>query len=164
MNTVMALKKQPTKIDEAIHRLRSVLDKVDKKEVAVGYPVGVTGLGVPEPAYDDEASIIEVALKNNYGLGVPRRAFMDLASKYMEETYKEVMDQLGPKLMRGEAELEKVLDVAGTAAAEDIRKAITQGNWLPNSQLTIVLKGSDVPLIDTMTMHNRATHLVRDKQ
>lgn len=164
MKAVMELKKQPAKTDEAIRRLSSILNTVDKKEVAVGYPVGVTGLGSPEPAYDDEASIIEVALKNNYGFGVPRRAFMDLASKYMEETYKKVMDQLGPKLMRGEAELEKVLDVAGTVAAEDIRKAITQGNWRPNAPLTIALKGSDVPLIDTMTMHNRATHLVRDKK
>lgn len=163
MKTVFTIQHTPAKTAEALQRIKATLDKAAKKEVAVGYPVDVSGLGVPEPNYDDEASIIEVALKNNYGLGVPRRAFMDLASQYMKKTYKEVMEELGPKLLSGDATLEKVLEVAGLAAAEDVRKAITEGEWQPNSKATIERKGSDVPLIDTMTMHNRATHMVRDK-
>lgn len=163
MKTSLKLKRQPVQTMEALRKIKSALKYADKKEVAVGYPVDASGLGVPEPNYDDEASIIEVALKNNYGLGVPRRAFMDLASQYMKKTYKEVMEELGPKLLSGDATLEKVLEIAGLAAAEDVRKAITEGEWQPNSKATIERKGSDVPLIDTMTMHNRATHMVRDK-
>lgn len=163
MKTVFTINHMPAKTAEALQQLRATLEKATKKEVAVGYPVDVTGLGVPEPNYDDEASIIEVALKNNYGLGVPRRAFMDLASKSMEDTFIKVMHELGPKILSGEADVEKVLDVAGLMAEDDVRNAIREGNWRPNSPATIERKGSDVPLIDTGTMVNRVTHIVRDR-
>ena len=163
MKTSLKLKRQPVQNMEALRKIKSALKYADKKEVAVGYPVDASELGVPEPNYGNEASIIEVALKNNYELGVPKRAFMGLASQYMKKAYKKVMEELGPKLLSGDATLEKVLEVAGLAAAEDVRKAITEGEWQPNSKATIERKGSDVPLIDTMTMHNRATHMVRDK-
>lgn len=163
MKTVFTIQHTPAKTAEALQRIKATLDKAAKKEVAVGYPVDVSGLGVPEPNYDDEVSIIEVALKNNYGLGVPRRAFMDLASKSMEDTFIKVMSELGPPLMNGEADIEKVLDVAGLLAEDDVRNAIREGNWRPNSKATIERKGSDVPLIDTGTMVNRVTHRVRDR-
>lgn len=148
---------------EKLKRLRDRLKEADGWEVAVGYPANTAGLGEPEAAYDGEASIIEVALANNYGIEVPRRAFMDLAAKQMQKTYKRVMEKLGPKITAGTAKVEKVLDVAGLEAEEDVRKAIMDGGWEPNAPATIKAKGSSRPLVDTMTMHNRVTHTVRRK-
>ena len=131
-------------------------------ECAVGYPVDASGLGTPEAAYDGKASIIQVAIWNNYGVeGNPGRPFMDLASKTMQTTYKDMMRQLGPKLMKGEASIEKVLDVIGLKAEDDVRKAIMDGDWSPNSPATIARKKSNRPLVDTGTMRNRVTHKVR---
>ena len=131
-------------------------------ECAVGYPVDASGLGTPEAAYDGNASVIQVAIWNNYGTDtMPSRPFMDLAAQNMRKTYKDMMQALGPKLMKGEAKLEKVLDVIGLKAEEDVRKAIMDGDWAPDSPATIALKKSSRPLVDTGTMMNRVTHSVR---
>ena len=153
--------KSSGKIHKILADIQETLKEAPQYEVAVGLPVGVGGLGTPEPAYDGKASIIEVALKNNYGIGVPRRAFMDEAREDMEKTYKRVMEGTAPKLRDGTAKLRKVLDLAGGQAEDDIRNSISHGNWQPNSELTIRLKGSDKPLIDTKTMRTRVTHIVR---
>ena len=55
------------------------LEALAGKEVAVGFPRGGSGLG--NPHYKNGASILLVAVANNYGLGVPRRAFMELAAE-----------------------------------------------------------------------------------
>lgn len=146
---------------QALERLMSVLRSADEYEVAVGYPKGESGLGQLEPAYDGKASVIEVAMWNNYGLGVPERPFMDLAARQMSATYKDVMDNLGQRIVQGTATVEKVLEVAGLKAEEDVRKAIKEGNWTPNNPATIARKKGSTPLIDTMTLHNRVTHQVR---
>lgn len=154
---------RPEKLMHKLEQLKKRLGESDKYEVAVGYPANAQGLGEPEAAYDGEASVIEVALANNYGIDVPRRPFMDLAAKNMQKTYKEIMNKLGPRITQGTAKPEKVLDVAGLAAEEDVRRAIRDGEWQPNSPATIARKKSSKPLIDTMTMHNRVTHVVRPK-
>ncbi len=135
-----------------------------KVECAVGYPVNASGLGTPEAAYDDRASVIQVALWNNYGTDkTPARPFMDLAAREMGELYKKGMKTLGPKIARGEARVEKVLDVLGLQAEECVRKAIMDGEWAPNAPETIKRKKSERPLVDTGTMRNRVTHVVRAK-
>lgn len=156
------------RVDTIVEQLCQTIKDADKWEVAVGYPVGVEGLGTPEPAYDDGSggevpSIIEVALKNNYGVGAPRRAFMDAAVPDMEATFSDVIKNTSEKLAMGEAKIEAVLDLAGLQAEDNIRDSIDNGDWLPNSPMTIALKGSDHPLIDTTTMRNRATHKVRER-
>lgn len=45
------------------------LEALAGKEVAVGFPRGGSGLG--NPHYKNGASILLVAVANNYGLGVP---------------------------------------------------------------------------------------------
>ena len=165
---ITATTKRSGTVDTIVQKLRQAVRDAERWEVAVGYPVGAEGLGTPNPAYAEDGggeapSIIEVALKNNYGIGVPRRAFMDLASVAMEDTYKEVIQETAEALSKGEATIKNVLDAAGLKAEDDIRDAIDDGNWLPNSPVTIALKGSDHPLIDTTSMRNRATHLVRPR-
>ena len=81
----------------------------------------------------------------------------------MQSTYKTVMDKTGRQMLTGEADPRKVLDLAGLEAESDVRNAIDNGNWTPNSPATIVRKGSSKPLIDTSTMRNRVTHVVRKR-
>lgn len=148
-----------------LEQMSCALKRAGGHEVAVGYPVGVEGLGQPNPAYDtgggEGISVIQVALINNYGINVPQRPFMDLAAKNMKTTFARVMQRLGPRIVDGTAAVEKVLDVAGLEAEEDVRKSIMDGPWEPNAESTIKAKGSDRPLVDTHTLHNSVTHQVR---
>ena len=63
------------------------LEALAGKEVAVGFPRGGSGLG--NPHYKNGASILLVAVANNYGLGVPRRAFMELAAEKIRKWFPE---------------------------------------------------------------------------
>lgn len=149
-------------IRERMDIFAKAVEAARKLEIAVGYPANV-GLGSPEPAYDGEASIIEVAIRNNYGMGVPRRAYFEEARDKMQDTYKTVMEKTGRQMLTGEADPRKVLDLAGLEAESDVRNSIDNGNWTPNSPATIARKGSSKPLIDTSTMRNRVTHAVRKR-
>ena len=148
-------------IRERLNTLMETIAQARELEIAVGYPRDASGLGTPEPAYDGEASIIEVAIRNNYGLGVPRRAFFEEAREGMQDMYREVMRGTARQMLAGEAEPCKVLDLAGLRAETAVRDSIADGNWQPNSPATIARKGSSKPLIDTSTMRNRVTHIVR---
>lgn len=160
-----------------VSKIRGSLSHVDKMasiykklvqesgmECAVGFPTNDQGLATPEAAYDGHASIIQVALWNNYGTDrIPSRPFMDLAAKDMQEVYKKGMKELGPKIVSGQASIEKVLDVLGLQAEECVRRSIMDGEWQANAPATIARKKSDRPLVDTGTMRNRVTHSVRRK-
>lgn len=144
-----------------LNELNKRLKKASGFEVDVGYPMGEEGLSFPNPHYDGEVSIIEVAIRNNYGLGVPKRAFMDHATEDMRKTYLRIMATLGEKLVEGTASIEKVLDVAGLEAEEDIRNSIENGPWKANALETVKRKKSSKPLKDTGSLINRPTHRVR---
>lgn len=154
--------KKRTNITE---KLLSGVKKLNAKKgavCAVGYPTNEKGLSTPEPAYYEKASVIQVAIANNYGFdNVPARPFMELASKNMQEGYKNTLKATHKKLISGEAELSKVLDLCGLQAEEAVRKSIMEGDWEPNSPETIAKKGSDRPLVDTGTLRKRVTHVVR---
>src|SRR5574340_264552 len=75
--------KNPGVIDAIFKRQQEVA----KKEVAVGYPKGKA------QAYPDGESVIDVAAKNCFGIGVPVRDFMALAKIYIadDQTIKDLM-------------------------------------------------------------------------
>lgn len=141
--------------------LEKLLKEAARFEVAVGFPVGKDGLA--QPWYDGGASIIDVAIYNNYGMGVPRRPFMDLATQKMQELYRTEMKALSERITAGTINIERTLNAIGMKAAEEVRKAIMDGEWEPNDPATVARKGSDRPLIDSGEMARRATHHVRPK-
>lgn len=151
-------------LTDKLQALEKTLKNSAKVECVVGYPKGINGLSTPEAAYDGKASVIEVAIKNNYGLGVPQRAFFDLALIKIEKTYQKALNQYGPLLLQGKADFKKILDLAGRLAEDDVRNSIMDGDWEPNAPATIKAKKSDRPLVDTMTMYRRVTHKVRPTQ
>ena len=141
--------------------LKNRLKAATRKEVAVGFPRGKNGVTVPY--YEDGSSILEVAVANNYGLGVPKRAFMELAAQNLRKWFPEYMKKQMPKVQAGKLDMDKVLEKAGEMGAGLVREAITDGDWKPNSEETKRRKGSDKPLIDTGAMRQHATWQVRPK-
>lgn len=144
----------------ALDRLRVAMRQAEQLECAVGFPKGGkhdTGT----PFYKGGESILQVAIYNNFGFGVPRRAFMELATKNMTPRLNELLKYYLPQLIRGEVKMEKVLKIAGEIGVDEIRKAITDGGWQPNSPETIKRKKSDRPLIDSGEMRKNVEYVVR---
>jgi hypothetical protein len=51
-------------------------------------------------------------------------------------------------------DIENSLNIVGLQAKADIRETIEEGDFTPNSDKTIAIKGKDTPLIDTGEMAN----------
>lgn len=137
------------------------LEALAGKEVAVGFPRGESVLG--NPHYKNGASILLVAVANNYGLGVPRRAFMELAAEKIRKWFPRYMRTAMPDAEAGKVPIEDVLENAGSLGADLVKEAIADGDWEPNAEATKRKKGSDKPLIDTDAMRQAATWQVRDR-
>ena len=137
------------------------LEALAGKEVAVGFPRGESGLG--KPHYKNGASILLVAVANNYGLGVPRRAFMELAAEKIRKWFPRYMRTAMPDAEAGKVPIEDVLENAGSLGADLVKEAIADGDWEENAEATKRKKGSDKPLIDTDAMRQAATWQGRDR-
>ena len=110
------------------------------------------------------SKILLVAVANNYGLGVPRRAFMELAAEKIRKWFPEYMRTAMPGAEAGNTDINDVLETAGSVGADLVKEAIADGGWEPNAPETIKRKkGSDKPLIDTDAMRQAATWQVRDR-
>jgi len=129
-------------------------------EAAVGFPRGKGG--VASAHYDTGASILEVAIWNNFGMAtMPRRAFMELAGKEMQAKFRKMIHDAVKRINSGEITLKTVLKAAAQMGEAEIRKAITDGSWTPNAPATIRRKKSAQPLIDTGAMRKYVTSDVR---
>jgi hypothetical protein len=133
------------------------------KEVAVGFPRGKNGVG--NPHYDNGASILEVAIWNNFGTetGIPPRPFMAMANIPMQARYREMCKDFAKRLNAGEVKPETFLEAAGAMGAAEVKKAIASGGFAPNRPSTVRRKGEGKkPLVDSGDMLNAVTWAVRD--
>lgn len=136
------------------------LKKMKGVKLYVGYPADDSG--VANPHYENGASIIDVAIANNYGLGVPQRPFFEEAREPIQRMFESSLKSRLPDLNSGKADYKKLLGVIGVKAENEVRRSIRDGNWTPNSPETVARKGSDRPLIDTGAMIQNVTHIVKE--
>jgi len=131
-------------------------------EAAIGFPRGKEGLGSAH--YDSGASILQVAIWNNFGTArIPRRAFMEMAAKAMQPKFKKMMQDAVKRINKGEITVKTVLKAGAQMGEAEVRKAITDGSWPPNSPETIKRKKSGSPLIASGDMRKYATSDVRPR-
>ena len=134
------------------------LKKQTGKEVAVGFPAGKEG--IHKPHYKNGASILEVAVYNNFGTDtIPRRPFMEKAAKAMAEPVGKLLEKRMAGAISG-----TVLEEAGALAAGIIKEVIMDLDSPPNAPATIAKKKSSNPLIDTGAMRQHVTWQVRKKR
>lgn len=141
--------------------LSQLMQKVratEEKVVAVGFPAG------KQQAYPTGELPASVAASHVYGVGVPQRDFMAYAQRGIEEATSPIMQAIAKASSEDKIDtVAKLQEAAGLAAAQEIKNAILEGDWQPNSPATIAAKKSSKPLIDTSHMINSVTYVVRPK-
>ena len=123
------------------------------RQVKVGLPAGKVG-----------SDLVSIAIWNHYGTRgggwggpIPARPFILQAIQNNRKKYIDALKTSASKLVRGETTLETVMSKLGSLAADDVKMEISSGNFVPNSPVTIALKGSDRPLVDTGRLRNSIT-------
>jgi len=127
--------------------------------VACGFPEGTEAATV---RYPDGPRVVDVALANNYGQGVPKRDFMNRAGPKIKNKTALILRSAVIDLNKNGIEsYESKLEVAGNVGAGEIAQSIVKLRDPPNSEETIKRKKSDNPLVDTDLMFESVRYIVR---
>jgi hypothetical protein len=136
------------------------LEKAKRGYIAVGLPSEEVGGTV----YDDGQTVAQVGAQHEYGAGVPRRSFLRTPfSAKKDELETAIAKQFEDVFKRGK-KAEQALGLVGTVAVNISKGAFTSrgyGEWPDISAATKEDKGSSQALIDTGTLRNSITYVVR---
>lgn len=139
------------------------LSKLTKKSVYVGLPkekinlsaVGYGGLNVAQ-----------IGAVHEFGYGIsPRRSFLyDTFETKKNDFSKDIQELYRNNVIDTTQKANKFLSKIGIQARNYVIDAFDTsgfGNWQPNSEYTINMKGSSKPLIDTGALKQSITWVVR---
>lgn len=124
------------------------------RKVKIGFPRGSTNV---DKAIWNEFGTKGGASGGGWGGPIPERPFMRNTVRNNKNKYLRAMKTEAPRILRGEVGTRQVLSKLGVLGQNDIQDEITSLRSPPNSPVTIALKGSDNPLIDTGEMRQSVT-------
>ena len=139
-----------------------------KKHLTLKVPSGPGKVKVGFPAGKVSGDIVMRAIWNHYGTRggasgggwggpIPPRPFLLNAMREHRSKYLAAMKAAAPQIIRGSMSLQAVTARLGAMAQGDVQQEITNLKTPPNSPVTIRLKGSSNPLIDTGEMRSKVT-------
>lgn len=140
--------------------LRARLEGLAGKEVVVGVTRATAGRG-----QTGQINNAELAAVHEFGTRdgrIPERSFIRSSMHDNRDDYVGMHAGNLRKVVRGEMQFEKSLDLLGVKAASDVQEKIRRGELEPLKPATIQRKGSSTPLIDTGHLRQSITHEVRD--
>ncbi len=146
-------------VKDTDHGWKELSDRI-KEAAKSPYVVSVGIHEADDEDYDNGETLLDIAEKHEFGLGVPRRSFLVDWFDANESANKKLVSQLGRLVVSGELELEDALDQLGLKFVGEIQKRIKEGIDPPNSAGTIARKGSSTPLIDTGQLWSAIRHEV----
>ena len=152
--------------------LMETLENIDKAVADIAkirVCVGIMGdKGLRKENKGEDLTNAEVGALQEFGSlkqGIPRRSFLE---DPLEDHKKNISDELMPWLikysMRGRSV--EVMMKLGVLCVGKVAEAFSTsgwGKWAPNADMTVILKGSDKPLIDTGQLAKSISYMVVKK-
>jgi hypothetical protein len=132
------------------------------KKVKVGLPSGEADADNIKKGVWNHFGTRGGASGGGWGGPIPERPFLSNAMRTNRASYRNAMKSSAKKILHGETSLKTVLTKLGILAQGDIQEEITALSNPPNSPVTIALKGSSNPLIDTGELRGAITFKVDD--
>ena len=103
----------------------------------------------------------DLAAIHEFGLGVPKRAFIEPALKENRRKYLMYAGSQITPIIRRKQTIDKAWRGLGVIAVADIQKYMLTASFTPLAPATIKRKGSSKPLIDTGQMRQSITFRVK---
>lgn len=126
-------------------------------------------VGVQSDAGSDEngTPLAAIAFWNEQGTAgggwggpIPERPFMRDTFDQQKGAWGRTADRAISAILMGRATPKRAFSVLGELAQSDIQTAIVSGGWTPNSPVTVEMKGSSTPLIDSGAMRQAIRYKV----
>lgn len=132
------------------------------KYVAVGLPQEKVG----QQIYGDGNTVIKIGAIHEYGSEHnPRRSFLNVPFQIKKDTIDKFIAKQFEAVLTGDKDAAQALGLIGTAAVGISKDAFTTrgyGEWPDIKQSTKTAKGSSQVLIDTGTLRNSITYVIRE--
>ncbi|MCO5085150.1 MAG: hypothetical protein M9939_26645 [Mesorhizobium sp.] len=130
------------------------------KKVKVGYPGSAGGDVVMKAFYNEfgtkgSGKGFKTPRGGGFGGPIPERPFMRLAMKKGQPEFRRVAIGAAKEIIAGRLDMRGALAKLGTEGVEQVKDSISDLSSPPNSPVTVAIKGSNKPLIDTSDMRNR---------
>lgn len=108
--------------------------------------------------------IVLIAAENELGTPkIPSRPFMSMSADELNGRDGDVIEKNGVEYIQKGGSTTDVFERIGKACVGVIRKVINSGKFVPNSPVTVAIKGRNKPLIDTGTMMNSVEYEIQKK-
>lgn len=140
---------------DQIHRGPGVTVGVHAQEGAKAHAAKASGAA--------DASVLEIAYVNEFGLGVPERSFIRAWFDAAGPTNVAIANRMLARILKGQISLETALAQMGASFVGAIQARMAQGIPPPNAPATIAAKGSSKPLIDTGQLRQSVTWKAQTK-
>jgi hypothetical protein len=141
--------------------LRKILPpKRGKAIVKVGFPSGSASADNVAKAVYNEFGTRGGASGGGWGGPIPERPFMRNTMRNNRGKYKNALTVSARKILDGTAQVDGVLRLLGNDTVGDIQEEIVSLSSPPNSPVTVAMKGSSNPLVDTGEMVGGVTFKV----
>lgn len=132
--------------------LKKKVESLKDLVVKVGFPAESAKT---QSTDEDGISAVYKATIHNFGLGVPKRPFMDIAFAKNKKEYKKIILKSFNKIE--DLNIIQFANKLGLKAQGDVQKSIVNLRLPANNQQTIDAKGSSNPLIDSGHMLQSVT-------
>lgn len=155
-------------------RYRKFIDLPDPRslrgpsKVKVGFPAGeADGSNIDKAFFNEfgtKGSGKPFGTERGGGFGgpIPERPFMRNTMRSNRTKYLTAMKTSAVHILRGSVTIAATLQKLGVLAVRDIQKEIVSLTSPGNSPVTIAIKGSSNPLIDTGEMRQSVTYKIDD--
>lgn len=131
------------------------------RQVKIGFPSGkADGLTISKAIWN-EFGTRGGRSGGGWGGPIPERPFMRNAIRGGRGAIRKALATSARKLLRGDTTLTVVMNKLGEFGKQKIQDEISSMTSPPNSPVTIALKGSSHPLIDTGEMRSSVTYQVK---
>lgn len=147
---------------ELTGRVRRAIDFWTKNQVLVGVPEEESAR--KENDGHTNASLLYFHSKGSPIQRIPARPVLEIGIKNAAPVVEEILKNGMQAALNGSVEgAEQALNRAGMFASNKVKEVFGSSELVPNRPMTIEMKGSDAPLIDTGQLRNAITFVVRKK-
>jgi hypothetical protein len=145
-------------VDDNVKKMQGLISRIDRA-IDISVDVGV----LSDASYRNGATVVEVAAKHEYGIGVPRRSFLEDTAEHKRKELSSILEKSYNKILSGTSSAESGLGIVGVAMTNFISDAFETGGfgeWAELETSTIEKKGSAKILIDKATLSPSIHHRV----
>lgn len=145
-------------VDKGYRDRMKQIDRAKKASIEVGI-MGDAG-GDPKKG-GPGLTVLDVATFHEFGLGVPERSFIRGWFDVYQETARKQISAMLKSVIAGKRSKSQAMELLGVRWVAEIQKFIATGtNLQPLEEITILRKGSSVPLVDTGQLKASVTYRI----